>query len=410
LGLWFQDWEGGSSWTDDWIEYFQGMYPTIKIDVTYLPFEEINTKLFPAIAAGNEADLMFFYDDWLVDKDASKFFGAVTPDLYSYDEIKEVTFESAIARITGSDGELYAIPWGTGSNAAGILYHTDIYEEVGVDRENIETWEDLKDAAAKLAVLDDAGNIERSGILFTYHEIAYTWLDMIAAQGAAEKVLNPETGEWNFNIPEAKESLEFINSFVEDGIFDPQSGDPFTAFPNKIGASMLVGPWGLGAWGEQYPDLELDYMYMPLYPGTESNVHTIASWGSLAYSKNLEGAKRDGALIFLREVMENPEFYSIPFENDYWVGTPGSKVFLNELVEMVESGNSPSKKAEVVARFAPKYTSNLDLLPTKVSEPELIRATIFPEMTNLFIGQKTVDEVLDYLTTTCTGLEQEKLE
>jgi ABC-type glycerol-3-phosphate transport system substrate-binding protein len=408
LSLWFQDWEGGSKWTNDWIVVFEEKYPNISIDVTFLPFEEINTKLFPAIAAGNESDLMFFYDDWLLGKDASKFFGPVTPDLYTYDEIKKVTFESTIDRYTGSDGELYAIPWGTGSNAAGILYHKDIIDESGVDIEGIKTWDDLKAAAEKLTKYDAGGKIERSGILFTYHEIAYTWLDMIAAQGAADELFNVDTGEWNFNIPEAKESLEFINSFVEEDLFDPQSGDPFTAFPNKLGAMFEVGPWGLGAWGEQYPDLELDYMYMPLYPGTDRNVHTIASWGSMAYSKNLEGSEKDAALIFLKEILENEEFYNIAFSNDYWVGTPGSKTYLNNLVQMVEDGNIPSPKAEITARFAPKYVENINLLPTMISEPELIRATIFPEMTSVFIGVKTVDQVLDYLTKTCTSLEQDK--
>jgi len=408
LTLWFQDWEGGSKWTNDWISVFEEKYPNISIDVTFLPFEEINTKLFPAIAAGNESDLMFFYDDWLLGKDASKFFGPVTPDLYTYDEIKEVTFESTIVRYTGSDGELYAIPWGTGSNAAGILYHKDIIDESGVDIESIKTWEDLKAAAKTLTKYDASGKIERSGILFTYHEIAYTWLDMIAAQGAADELFNVDTGEWNFNIPEAKESLEFINSFVEEDLFDPQSGDPFTAFPNKLGAMFEVGPWGLGAWGEQYPDLELDYMYMPLYQGTDKNVHTIASWGSMAYSKNLEGDEKNAALLFLKEVLENEEFYNIPFENDYWVGTPGSKAYLDNLVQKVEAGDVPSPKAGITARFAPKYVENINLLPTKISEPELIRATIFPEMTSVFIGSKTVDEVLDYLTQTCTNLEQDK--
>lgn len=410
LDLWFQDWEGGANWTRDWVEVFEGNYPKINVDVTFLPFEEINTKLFPAIAAGNESDLMFFYDEWLLGKDASKFFGAITPDLYSYDEVKEVTFETAISRTTGSDGELYAIPWGTGSNAAGILYHKDLVEEEGIDITSIETWDDFKDVAKKLTKYDEDGKIERSGILFTYHEIAYTFLDMIAAQGAADKLLNTETGEWNFNIPEAKKALEFINSFVEDDIFDPQSGDAFTAFPNKIGAMFLVGPWGLGAWGAQYPDLDLDYMYMPLFPGTERNVHTTVSWGSMAYSKRLEGSEKDAALIFLKEILENEEFYNLPFKNDYWVGTPGSKVYLDKLVQKVEEGNSPSEKAGITARFAPKYVANINLLQTKISEPELIRATIYPEMTGVFIGAKTVDEVLDYLTTTCTNLEQEKMQ
>jgi ABC-type glycerol-3-phosphate transport system substrate-binding protein len=363
--------------------------------------------MFPAIAAGNEADLLFYYDEWLLGKDPAKISGAITPDLYNMEELGEVMFESALTRITGSDGEIYGAALGTGANAAGILLHRDIFDEAGIDPASIETWDDVKDAAKELTVYSNEDSIERSGILFTYTETANLFLDVIAAQGAADKVLDNETGEWNFNIPEAKNSLELLKWFVDEKVFDPQSGDPFTSFPNKLGAMLLIGPWALGSWGDQYPDLELDYIYMPKYPGTDKNVHTVVSWFCIAPSKRLEGDKRDAALIYIRQMLENPEFFNIPFNNGYWVGVPGSVPYIEEVTKLVEEGNAPSREAEIAATVASQYVPSLDLLPTMVTEPELIRAIIYPELQNLFFGDKTVDEVLDYLTTTLTTKEQE---
>ena len=409
VDLWFQDWAGGKSWTDEWVQKFEENYPTIKVNVIYLPFEELNTKIFTAIAAGNEADLMMFYDEWLLAKDPSKIFGPITPQLYSIDEIGEATFISALGRLTGSDGEIYGVPFATGANAAGILIHKDLFDEAGIDPASLQTWDDVKDAAKKLTKYNDDGSIARSGIIFTYTETANLYLDTIVEQGAGEKLLNSETGEWNFNIPEAKNSLELLKWFVDEKVFDPQSGDPFTSFPNKLAAMLVIGPWSLGAWGDQYPDLELDYIYMPKYPGVDKNVHTVVSWACLAPSKRLEGEKRDAALLYIKEMLENPEFYDIPFTNGYWVGVPGSKPYVDTVIELAAEGNAPTRAAEIAATVASQYVPSIELLPTKVSEPELIRSVIFPELQNVFLGEKTVDEVLDYLTTTLTTKEQENM-
>ncbi len=409
IDLWFQDWAGGKSWIEAWKPVFEEKYPTIKINLTFLPFEELNTKIFPAIAAGNEADLMMFYDEWLLAKDPSKIFAPITPQLYTIDEIGEATFESALGRVTGSDGEIYGVPWGTGANAAGILIHKDLFDEAGIDPASLQTWDDVKDAAKKLTKYNDDGSIARSGIIFTYTEAANLYLDMIVGQGAGEELLNSETGEWNFNIPEAKSSLELLKWFVDEKVFDPQSGDPFTSFPNKLAAMLVIGPWSLGAWGDQYPDLKLDYIYMPKYPGVDKNVHTVVSWACMAISKRLEGEKRDAALLYVKEFLENPEFYNIPFTNGYWVGVPGSKPYVDSVVKLAAEGNAPTRAAEIAAMVASQYVPSINLLPTKISEPELIRAVIYPELQNVFFGDKTVDEVLNYLTTMLTTKEQENM-
>lgn len=409
IDFWFQEWTGGQSWMEAWVQTFEDKYPTIKVNLILLPFEELNTKIFPSIAAGNEADVMMLYDEWLLGKDPSLIFGAITPDLYTKQELAQITFEPALARVTGSDGEIYAAPLGTGANAAGILIHKDLFDEAGIDPESLKDWDDVKEAAEKLTVHNADGSIARSGILFTYTEAANLFLDMICEQGAKDKLLNPETGEWNFNIPEAKNAMETIQWFVDEKIFDPQSGDPFTSFPNKLGAMMVIGPWSLGAWGDQYPDLELDYISMPNYPGTTSNTHAVVSWFNFAVSKRLEGDKKDAALIFIKEAYENTEFFNIPISNGFWVGVPGSQTYVNSVMELVEAGNAPNRASEIAAIVTSNYANSIDLLPTLVSEPELIRTIIYPEMQNVFLGAKTIDQVLDYLTTTLTQKEKENM-
>jgi ABC-type glycerol-3-phosphate transport system substrate-binding protein len=410
LDLWFQDWAGGQSWMKAYIEAFEAKYPTIKINISFVPFEELNTKLLPAIAAGNEPDLTMLYDEWLLGTDPAQLFNPITPAVYTKEKLGEATFASALSRVTGSDGEIYCAPFCTGSNAAGILIHQDLYDEAGIDPATIKDWNDVKEAAKKLTTLDSSGKITRSGMLFTYTEAANLFLDMICEQGARDKMFNAQTGEWNLNIPEAKNAMTLIQSFVDEKLFDPQSGDPMTSFPNKIGAMLVIGPWALGAWGaDQYPDLKLNYISMPYYPGTTKNDHAEAMWACFGVSKRLTGDKLNAAYIWVKEVYENPDMFNIPINNGYWVGIPNSKAYIDSIVKLVEEGNAPNMYAEVAATVASNYGAALNVLPTKITEVDLIRNGIYPEMQNVFLGTKTIDQMLESLTTYLTQKEQEKM-
>jgi len=408
IDLWWQDWPGGKLWIDTWITVFEEKYPNIKVNVMLVPFEELATKIFPAILAGNEPDVFMFYDTWVVNMDLTGVFGTLTPDLYSADEFNEKVFKQTLLYMYGSDNNIYGVPFSSGAINAGIIYHKDLMDEAGVDPSTIETWDDLKDVAKKLTKYNEDGSIARSGMSFGYLHTGYLLNDLIAAQGASDKLFNQETGEWNYNIPEAKKSMEIIKSFVDEKIYNPYEGDVFTAFPNKLIAMMNLGPWALGAWVDQYPDLELGYMYMPKIEGTDKNVHATAPFACLAISKRLEGDKLNAALIFLREIIENPAFYDIPIDSQYWVGLPGSKAYIDNLIKLAEEGKLSGNKA-VVEMVASNYLPNVELIPSKLTSNELQETLIFQEMQSVFLGEKTIDEMLDYLTTNATLKEQEKM-
>jgi hypothetical protein len=49
-------------------------------------------------------------------------------------------------------------------------------------------------------------------------------------------------------------------------------------------------------------------------------------------------------------------------------------------------------------------------LATKIAEPILIRQVTFPEMENVLLGKKSVDEALKYLTDYLTNQEKQLAE
>ncbi len=168
----------------------------------------------------------------------------------------------------------------------------------GCHAADIKSWDDLKAAAKKLTVYNSDGTIKRSGILFTYTEAANALLDMIQMQGARDKLFDKKTNTWNFNIPEAKKALETFKWFVDNKSFDPQSGDSFQSFPNKLGAMLLIGPWNVGGIMTKFPELRVGYLLMPPFPTAKDKLvlGSVVSYGTYFVSRRLKGDKLNGAL------------------------------------------------------------------------------------------------------------------
>lgn len=410
LDWWYQDWTGGVNWMTDYVVIFEKKYPNIDLNLIPVPFNDLFAKLIPSIAQGNEPEILYGYDEWLVGKDVSKLFHPLTPDVFSVEEFKDIIYEAALKNVVGSDGNIYGMPWATGANAFGFTYHKDLFKAAGVDPDSIKSWDDLKDAAKKLTEYNTDGSIKRSGMLFSYTEAANAFLDMIQMQGAGDKMLNMQTKEWNFNIPEAKRAMETFQWFVDNKTYDPQSGDWNTAFANKLGAMLLIGPWNVGGTMTNFPELDVGYLIMPPFPTANDDLvlGSVLSYGTWFVSKRVEGDKEKAALTFIKEVMTNPvELYDIPFYHDppYWVGAVCNRIYIDELLS-----RSPS---EMNAFTQTALTSTNDGLPavnnleTRVTEPILIRQVIHPEMTSVFLGKKSIDEMMQYLTDYLTQQEKE---
>ncbi len=411
LDWWFQEWAGGVAWQRDYIAKFEAKYPNINVNLVVFPYSEIAVKMIPSIAFGNEPQMMYGYDASVIPKgaDPGKLFLPISPDPYTIDEWKnDIAFPLALERMIGSDGQLYGYPFIHGADAYGFLYHKDIFRDVGVSPEGINSWDDFKALAKKLTVYNADGTIQRSGVLFSYTEVAKSFLDMIFSQGAREDLTDFENAEWNFELPEARKALEMIKSFVDEKIYDPESGHPSTAFPNKTGAMLLQGLWGLGAVLTTYPELEVGYINMPPFiEGDPVSLGSATGQATMLFSKRLAGDEKEAAFTWLTELIENPaEYFDIPLyhEPPYWMGCIDNRKYLDILEnrpadEMNEFSRAAlSASAGSFPTFAP--------IGTRIASSILINDMLFPQLEKVFQGEQTVDEALAYLTEFVTSREK----
>jgi multiple sugar transport system substrate-binding protein len=410
LDWWYQDWSGGVNWVNDYLDVFESQHPNIDITLIPIPFNDLYAKFIPSIAQGNEADIMFGYDEWLIGKDVSKLFNPLTPTLFSKEEFKEYIYEPPLKNVTGSDGEIYGVPGLTGANAFGFTYHKDLFREAGVTAGNVKSWDDLKSASKKLTVYNADGTIKRSGMLFTYTEAANALLDMIQMQGARNKVFNKSSNTWNFNIPEARRALETFQWFVDNKTFDPQSGNWAETFPNQIGAMLLIGPWNVGGTMTNFPELDVGYLLMPPFPAANDKLvlGSVVSYGTYFASRRLKGDKLNGALTMFKDMLTNPaQFCDIPFyhEPPYWVGAVCFKKYVEDL-ESRPAGRM-NEFAQTALTATKKGLPAINTLETRISEPILIRQVIHPEMMSVFLGEKSIDGALSFMTDSLTRQEKQ---
>ena len=410
LDWWYQDWTGGINWVNDYLTVFEKKHPNIDITLIPVPFDDLFAKFIPSIAQGNEADILFGYDEWLIGKDVSKLFNPLTPTIFSKEEFKQYIYEPPLKNVIGSDGEIYGLPGLTGANAFGFTYHKDLFKQAGVTAANLKSWDDLKTASKKLSVYNADGTIKRSGMLFTYTEAANALLDMIQMQGARDKVFNKSTNSWNFKIPEAKKAMETFKWFVDNKTYDPQSGDPFQSFPNQIGAMLLIGPWNVGGTMTNFPELDVGYLLMPPFPTANDKLvlGSVVSYGTYFASRRLSGDKLNGALTMFKDMLTNPaDFCDIPFyhEPPYWVGAVCFKKYIEDLAS--RPADKMNEFSQTALTATQKGLPAINTLETRIAEPILIRQVIHPEMMNVFLGKKSVDDALGYMTDYLTRQEKQ---
>jgi hypothetical protein len=162
-----------------------------------------------------------------------------------------------------------------------------------------------------------------------------------------------------------------------------------------------------------FPELDVGYILMPSFPtaNTKLVLGSVVSYASLFVSKRVSGDKKNAALIFVKEMIDNPNaYFDIPFYHTppYWVGAVCNKKYIAELEKR------PADKMNEFTRTALVATNKgipaVRTLQTKISEPILIRQVIYPEMQNVMLGKKSIDEMLKYITDYLTKQEKQLAE
>lgn len=350
-----------------------------KYHVTYvdIPWGDIFTKNIAQIAAGDPCDIMANSMEEVKFRAQE---GQVEPlDSYLTDDVTSGFYEQYMEACTGDDGSVYALPFSVDTRV--IYYNKAHFEEAGINPEDIQTWDDLWEAAHKLDV-QEGDSYTRIGFLPVVGNGGVdTWL--INANGGP-CWFDVETGEPTVNSDVNKEGFAWVRSWLDyygddtyneiSAAFSSGMADPFASGV----LSMVVTSAYTAALAQTAPDMDYGVILLPEFK--EGTGHTANGGGFVLEIP--KGAKNpEGSYEFIK--------YATSYEvQDFLCTSLGDFSGRNDFTEESEFFQKP-----LVADIAKalEQTSTV-IVPNSIKGYQDVINPIIDEGT---LGIKPTDQALD---------------
>ncbi|HXF85458.1 MAG TPA: ABC transporter substrate-binding protein [Anaerolineales bacterium] len=256
--------------------------------VKYEPITgDYRQALLTSIAAGTEPDIFYMDIFWWQELAKNE---VILPldDLMANSGVTREEFIPSLMDAFTFDGKTYGIP--KDFNTLGMFYNVDLFDKAGLEYPTDDwTWDNLKDAAAKLTDLSDPNKpvygfctppdpgrfpvfVFQNGGAIMNEDYTDTLLDSDAAVGAAE----------------------FYTSFRAENIgaipSDLGEGWQGTLFGKGQCAMVYEGGWLIPYLRDQFPTTRYGVVLPPAGPAGEGNLIFTVAWGISANTKNPEAA------------------------------------------------------------------------------------------------------------------------
>lgn len=271
------------------VSQFEEANPDINVIVEVTPWDVLLQKLTTDIAGNANADLAIIGTRWLLDFVEQD----IAEPLDSYmDEDFQARFIETFLSPSRMDGKIYGLP--VAASARAMYYNKSLFEEAGIDAPP-ETWDELKEDAAKISALGD----DIAGYGMQGKEIetdVYFYYPMWSYGGS---ILN-EDGSSGFGSDAAIQAATMYKSLIDDGV----TQDGPTAYnredvqnlfkQGKVGM-MITAPFLASQIKDEAPDL--NYGIAPIPAGPDGDRGTYGVTDSIIMFAN--SGNKDEAWQFL---------------------------------------------------------------------------------------------------------------
>jgi multiple sugar transport system substrate-binding protein len=303
-------------------EEFEKNNPDIDIQIEVVNWDNLEQKLTTDVAGGTAPDISIIGTRWLAGYVQE---GIAEPlDEYMSDEFK-AQFIDVFMSPSVFDGETYGLP--VAASARAMYYNKAMFEQAGI-AEPPATWDELKDAAAKIAALGD--DIYGFGIQGKEIETDAYWYYAFWTHGG--ELL--EDGRSGIASDAGVQAANLYKSMIDEGLTQPgvtgynreNMQDLFKQ--GRLGI-LLTGPWLRGQMQEEAPDIE--YGIAPIPEGTTRATYGVTdsiimfassdvkedAWRFLEEAAFIDKWRREftlkeGFLPVFRSVAEDPHFADDP--------------------------------------------------------------------------------------------------
>lgn len=361
------------------VEGFQEQYPDVDIVVEDIGREDLYDRLTVGFAAGGSG----LPDVTLIETDRLDNYFAEFPDAFEnlsdhgFDEHEDKFPEAKAAAMKNADGDYLAAPWDIGP--AGVFYNVPLFEEAGVNPDDIETWDDYVEAGT--TILEETGaqmvpiDISNDDALFRMmmNQLGTYYFD--------------EDGNIDIHSEEAVQAMSVIQELhAEELVANTDGWDgTVTATVNNTVATVPFGVWYAGTITDQAPEQEgeWDVFKLPAFEeggnrdanlgGSDLSVlshteHPEAAYAFVEYfttetEPQMEALSEYGLFPSLTDTYDDPFFEE---EQEFFNDSPIWSLF-SEVAEGSLPANYTSDYARAF-RYASDAQANVLLSDTDAAE------------------------------------------
>jgi len=294
---------------DELIKNFEAANPDITVKQTTFPYDDYQTKVIAAHAAGNGPDVLQFYYGWLDKFQKGGVLQALDPAVFPNAEIEKDFFPivSAISR----DGKYYGLP--TAVRSLALFYNKNILKDAGIT-EPPKTLDELVADAKKTVKTDGGGNITSEGITLDFGGQDHQWWREVLVRQFGG-VPYDDKGNVAYNSDAGIKALTWYTDLATKekvgalGFMDEGQA----AFKGGLAAFTIDGTFRLGSFK---PITDFEWGVTELPANSEGVKSNFASYFANGISADTSGDKKAAAEKFLQYVT-SPEAMQI------WLKTVG---------------------------------------------------------------------------------------
>lgn len=370
----------------DLVNEFNAANPDIK--VVHHPYENVAyiTVMRTAVAAGKLPDI--FMTGGSADTALYAKAGVLFDLTDWYNDHKNLYIPGYEDNISYK-GKIYALPW-DGLVGNLIFYNPEIMDELGIDPDLIEYWDEYLTALGKVKT---AGYIPQAfanggvgwlgGHFFNYLSMRYVPLDDVRKLVTNEGV--------DYLHPGFIEAAEVFVDLKDRGYLSPGVVSDARAIARGKFVAGEAGFWQEGSWALGYlkedapADFEYDFMVFPKFKGAAGSQTVVTSTNGDNWSVTTSSKNKAEALKFLEFIAqaENARKYV-------------AKTRSLSLISGALTQDNATKELLKVVEVLETHPEKFDWISNIIS-PEIRDGAYWPAVQGLLSGQLTPRELCEFI-------------
>lgn len=276
-GLWEQE-----SLIRPAIDKYKKDHPEVEIKYNYQSSNNYRTRIQTQLDEGGGPDIFMIHNSWLPMFLKGRYLSETPASVMTVEEYKRV-FYPVVADSFIKDNKIYAVA--RGIDGLALYINEGLLKNVGA--EIPRNWDEFRDTATKVTVIDSNGKIITAGAAMGTTTNVDHWPDILGLLMVQQFSLVPGAKLEKIDRREGAEILKFYTDFVKDPrrkVWDSTMESSTQAFAAGR-LAMYFGPsWQAHELRVANPQLQFRVVPVPHLNGTNANWATF--WGYAVSSKS----------------------------------------------------------------------------------------------------------------------------